>query len=467
MKNPTLFLLASLVLLAGYPSVAQHRHGHGYHHYHLVAELKEDFRLMRSKLENLHPGLYNYVEKDQLDHLLDSLYRGIENPMTGLQFQSYLSPLHSIIRDGHTRIVPGKKLRAHYDQHAPFFPFEVYWHKNKLYCIKNYSLESEIPDGAEIIQINKRSSDRIMTSLMRRTARDGSNFSYPRWQVSRQFAERYSYRFGHTPVFRMDVKMPDGKVKSFEIKALPKKIIEDNKRAKYGPEEPLGLSLVFSPDGKMATLTIRSFQNKLLRKKYKQKFKPFIRQAFEEIKKRNIENLVLDLRDNEGGEIENGKLLLSYLMDHPYRLIRKMEKVAPHPAPWKARLKSVSKTIEPLEEPGKSPYTGKLVVLINGGSFSCTAMVASCLDYYWRGSLVGQETGGNNRLFCGQTQQIKLRNTGLNLQVPTVQYYIIEEKENLYHGVTPEHLVVPAPQSKAEGRDDAYELALRLLELVF
>ena len=98
-----------------------------------INELKEDFLVWRKKLENKHANLYLYRSKDELDKIFDSMYLGIDTAMTALQFYSYISPLVSIIKDGHNYIHPNNKLTDYYDSHALFFPFHVSYLDKKLW----------------------------------------------------------------------------------------------------------------------------------------------------------------------------------------------------------------------------------------------------------------------------------------------------------------------------------------------
>ena len=65
-----------------------------------------------------------------------------------------------------------------------------------------------------------------------------------------------------------------------------------------------GYHLQFSNDSSVAILTIRDFHNKVLRRDYGQYFKGEIREIFEEIEASGTKRLVLDLRNNQGGEIQ-------------------------------------------------------------------------------------------------------------------------------------------------------------------
>ncbi|MEL6592807.1 MAG: S41 family peptidase, partial [Bacteroidota bacterium] len=81
---------------------------------------------------------------------------------------------------------------------------------------------------------------------------------------------------------------------------------------------------------------------------------------------------------------------------------------------------------------------GELIVLMNGGSFSCTGAVLAALEDRQRALLIGQAAAGNKRVFCGGGKEIVLPHSGIRLTVPEVQFRIINQNENTRHGVMPD-----------------------------
>ncbi|MBL7537358.1 S41 family peptidase, partial [Escherichia coli] len=54
------------------------------------------------------------------------------------------------------------------------------------------------------------------------------------------------------------------------------------------------------------------------RTRFKQDFYTLYDSIFKELNEKRIKNLILDLRNNEGGD-ETGEKLLTYLLDRPYQ----------------------------------------------------------------------------------------------------------------------------------------------------
>jgi len=93
-----------LIIVAGCTSVKQHNaHLNG-----LISEkkLKSDVDYAYKKLQKLHPKLYWYIPKKDLDYKFDSLKNTITQPMTSLDFFKKLSQVVAEVRQGHTITYP-------------------------------------------------------------------------------------------------------------------------------------------------------------------------------------------------------------------------------------------------------------------------------------------------------------------------------------------------------------------------
>ena len=81
------------------------------HNAHLTAlipidEFKMDIDFTYKKLKKLHPQLYWYISKSDLDSKFDSLKSTIREPITPLEFYKKLSPVVAAVRQGHSYLYP-------------------------------------------------------------------------------------------------------------------------------------------------------------------------------------------------------------------------------------------------------------------------------------------------------------------------------------------------------------------------
>ncbi len=315
-----------------------------------------------------------------------------------------------------------------------------------MYLQKNCSADTGITAGAEILSINGASATEIFYRLMQRQVRDGNNQTYPVWIINNYFREYYSYAFGYPAIYNITCKT-GGIIKKLTIAALPKDSIRFY-RLSGKPKiekEKQGITLKLDDVSTAATLTIKTFDSDDLKDEYSQNFTTTIQDYFTQIKEHNVQHLVLDLRDNQGGDPENGITLLSHLLSQPFTMI--------YEGPVSVGL----------YKPAQDVYTGKLYILINGGSFSCTGMVSSCLQQNNCGTFIGQETGGNKYILSGDADEIILPNTKIECQISTVPYILRAQYNNDGHGVMPDYTVAYSIEDIIMGKDKEAEKAKELI----
>src|SRR5699024_7969189 len=61
------------------------------------------------KLQKLHPNLYWYISKEELDYKFDSLKTTLHKPLKPNEFYRKLAPVIAQIKEAHLRLVPLNK----------------------------------------------------------------------------------------------------------------------------------------------------------------------------------------------------------------------------------------------------------------------------------------------------------------------------------------------------------------------
>lgn len=407
--------------------------------------LEEDLRSLENRLRKSHPALHLYSSSDQLDRCFDSLRTYLGRPRTDLQLISATAALYPLLCDGHTLFLPGP-LTASRGLYALYLPLDPIWIDGRLYVRNNGTTDDRLRPGSEVLAINGVAAPAIMDTLMWRQVRDGGNRTFPEWILNNWFKEYYRLSFGEPPMFTVDLASTDGALR-VTVPALPKDSIRANvKRNQPGTGEgeedkPL---LRVAPDSTHAVLTIPTFDD--LRDPLHPKIsgKAVLHKAFSALKAMDVHGLILDLRGNQGGDPALARLLLSYVMKEPFHLVWK------GPASGKHR-------------PRSDAFSGKLVVLMDGGSFSATGMVLSCLERHQRAVLVGEEAGGNRTLLAGSPKHFRLPNTGADCYISTRLWRLVD-RPNDGHGVMPTIPVSPTIEDIIYGRDPMMEAALKALD---
>lgn len=164
-------------------------------------------------------------------------------------------------------------------------------------------------------------------------------------------------------------------------------------------------------------------------------FSEFLDETFKEIKEKNINKLIIDIRENLGGNSSLNDLLLSYITTKPYRQssgrywkVSNQAKTTFKNNPefeeifGEEFLKKYDKTenqtiIESFDEELVQPikpenyFTGKTCVLIGSSTFSSANFLADAIKTYQLTTLIGSATGELTNDF-GEVINFTLPNSG-------------------------------------------------------
>ncbi|MCW3466651.1 S41 family peptidase [Chitinophaga nivalis] len=447
LRYTSLIRLTGLCLLSFlqqglHPLLAQSCPFHPDHDYP-VAALQTDLLFLQNKLTKVHPALYRYTSRHALDHFFDSLSHSLTHPMTAQAYLSRLSLLHAKIKDGHTMLLPGTAATTWNQQYGKYFPFAVRYLAGKLYITENYSRNSTITPGTEILSIDNIPVATIMQTLFARQIRDGYNETYPAWILHHYFAAYYRFTFGQTPLFQITLKSSAGVEATQQIAALTKDSIAAFRQLRYDTTTPPGIDLRILPEQQAAILGIKSFDPALLHSTYGQPYYRTIDSLFLRLKQQQTTHLILDLRDNQGGDFAPARYLLSYLLLHPARFL------------WGGK---ETRMITPRGH----HFTGKLFVLINGGSFSATAITVATLEREQRGIFIGTETGGGKYVISGDPIMATLPHTGIHVLISTKNFRITPGANN-GQGVLPTYPVELTTADILTNNDPILQKALQLI----
>ncbi len=407
-----------------------------------VSLLKSDFRYLQMKLKTVHPALYRYTSKVKMDLLFDSLNHSINEPLDEQQFLGLIQLLSEKIKDGHTMFLPGKELSKYDKTEGRFFPFSTSWIEDKLVITENLSADPNIQAGTEIVSINDIDTKYLMPALIRRQIRDGYNLTYPYWILSKYFASYYSFAFGRSSTFIIGLKTDKTEILK-NITSMSIADMQANQRARYKHKHTtIGIQIKTTSRPSTALVSVESFEPDNFELAGQSDYKKAIGNIFLRLRKDSICHLVLDLRDNQGGEFEPVRVLLSYLIEKPCQFL-------------------VGGPESRLIQPNKNHFQGRIDILMNGGSFSATSILIATLQREHRVVLIGEETGGNQYEISGDAKLFILPSTHIHCMISTKNYRILPGI-NEGQGVLPDYCVKPTINDLNSGKDPVLAFVLAL-----
>lgn len=437
------------------------------------AQIVEDAEYLHAKLKSKHPHLYLYTAKDSVETFFKTISES-QDSLTALEFYNKISLFSEVIKDGHTLLFPPAETLNFHNNQSAFFPFKLFCKESRLFVEADYSSTGKLEPGSEILSLNDVSGDSILQHCLKRLMRDGHNMNYPFWILNNYFTDYYSYFFGHPASFTIKFRSGAGIVEEWTIPALGKNDILANRSKRYGNRakarglnqtENDGITIEIDSSSSLSILTIRDFDSHVLKRLYQQDFSKSLKAHFSQIRQSPVNNLILDLRGNQGGNLKNGILLLSLLMSEPFQVVERFAVVGNSESEdMNARNKDIKGKGTRVFKPQPDAYSGNLYVLVDGGSFSNSGIVASAIRHYRRGVIIGEETGGNEKVLCGDESLTVLPNTRLQVYIPTRQFVIRDTPGNEGRGVIPDFIISPTIQGLMSGKDEVLEYCIGLIK---
>ncbi len=148
-----------------------------------------------------------------------------------------------------------------------------------------------------------------------------------------------------------------------------------------------------------------------------------LEKALTRIEKQNATGLVLDLRDNPGGLLDQAVYVAEKFLPRGQVIVSTEGRGNTRKEEYRARGRGKIRDLP-------------LVVLVNGGSASAAEIVSGCLQDLQRAVVVGEQTFGK-----GSVQSILPLGNGSALRLTTAKYYTPSHKVIHEKGITPDILV--------------------------
>lgn len=472
---PLLFVLLCSFSFNGSSFVAGNRDkSYNAERLYSVDALKKDLAFLRGKYERHNPNLYLYNSKQQLDRYFDSLSEHIVAPMTDMGFYRYLGSITARIKDAHTSVFPNESCEWWYGNQPYFIPLLITCNSGKIMTDLCASPDRSIPDGSEIVSINEKPAAEILEQLRPYAPRDGYNETRVNWVINNFFSYFYCYCIESTGTFRIVYNTPEHEQRTHTLQATTVDSMWSGTYRFYPARYVAGrrdssITLRFREDSTIAILRIRSFAKHGWHSK-EDPFRKTIRRYFGLIKNAPVKNLIIDVRDNSGGNPEYARFLASHLLDKEFVYIsqyKAVERLHWNEADDSKRNGNkwypycgTGKT-----QPEKNVYTGKLYVLMDGGSTSTAGDFVACLDFYDRAVFIGEESGANKTVSGGMifSSEFELPNTKLRCRMSTIQGINKSGQPNDGHGVLPDYTVVPTPEDYMNFHNPMLEKAMELI----
>lgn len=470
-----------------------------------VAELKEDFAVLKRTLLELHPGLYRYNTPAEMEKKFDAMEAKLNKPLTDSEFFKLFAQMISEVKCYHTYpnpIAQTDENKGGIFNRRNYFPFYFQVVGRKMIVTENAS-SKKLSKGSEITKINGVPTEEVIKNLLTATYADGKGTIEHRLQtleLDRSNGAGFSIFDMIFPLFYppkdkvYKIEAVDFKTKEkteFEVLALTKaeRSLEMEKRYGKTPTYDDGWKFEIWDDN-TAYLKMDNF----LAWRLSFKVEEFFAKAFAEIREKNVQNLIIDIRGAGGGADMIYREIFRYLFQKPFpcktptkfyfKTPKADAELLKHTSSWDPAFKeNLAKgypesmyrkagnglfelvdnpdSCKPFQ-PYENNFSGKTYLLVSSNN----ASAAFTLPYYAKqnnlATLVGQETGGNLRGFNGsQYLSVFLPNSKFEFDISLLAGVIDENADD--SGVKPDVYVEQKSEDIGNNFDRELETAKELV----
>jgi hypothetical protein len=455
------------------------------------ADMQYDLAVLKSTWEHTHGGLYRYITKKELNAHFEKLQSQIQKPLSLREYFVKISQLNARIHCGHTFVsyYNNKKVLKEELYSKYFLPMMFRMIDKQCILTHNLSSDTLLKPGTQIVAINDIPIPRIIDSLLTVSKADGVNGLNKQIDnmniYKRDISTRHYCLFDiFFPLFfkkninEQEYKlslMMQGKKRDITVKGILKEEREKAYIQHYGPvpknEESwwikeLNAHTVLFRLGDFATYN------------WKFDFKKYLDSIFTHINKKGYKNLIIDIRENEGGADQARDAVLSYLTPNSigcanpvrrlYRYISIPDSLKPNLDTWDDEFKKDKQNYHAVEDgyfekindkpdcdtiyPSANRFTGKLFVITDATNSSATFIMAQCIKKNKLGKLVGEITGGTQQgINGGEIFFFYMPKSKVEMDIPLIwqkPFVHLTDK-----GIVPDYYVPTTKQDLEQSKD--------------
>lgn len=440
---------------------------------------KSDFFIFKDLLLTAHPSLTLYKSQQKINALFDSIGASFSGSLSVRDFYNRLYFICNEIGCSHTFLYLSNAMYDTLQKRKFFFPYPVIWIENKLLVnVTGYDL----PQGTEIVSVNGMPVKQILQQLSVYNPVEGFHRPAQLIKAAKDFSFQYYLKWG--PQQKFSVRITDTLGLSKNIILDPVTYANWNYKYENGAYYFDGTEVDYDLDIndkkgyavlRLPTFAFDGYQKQIA-------FENFCANSFELLeKKKNITRLIIDLRENTGGRLNDAFLLFSYLAKKPFT---EFEYVAAKTNRLPYRNYLDKDFIDQLEDkvtddlqnkftnkrngyyyyadslidtwqPEKHRYNGKVFVITNSTTVSAASCFALMVKKTGIGKIVGEETAGGSYSGNGfRNLEYVLPQSTLKLMFPYAHMvYSIKEDKNTGRGVVPDY-IVPDTYSSFKNNSD-------------
>jgi len=384
------------------------------------ADLVSDFDAWMVGMRALNPDISIRADVRAVDKQAALIRLSLAGPMTRRQAWRQFALLNPYLKDGHSGVyMPDYRgaLDAHVTAGGHIVPVEVRFAADQ--SLRVFAVApgaGGMVSGDRLVSINGHSAKEMVTAMTERSP--GDTMSFQRAYVERRFAALYWFLYGDTGQYDLAAESVQSgchlQVRLAGATTLPE-ALQPNPKA----QELFGWRILAGDVGYLRVDAFDGRQSDALAN--------IAKLAFTQFKQRAIHALIIDVRENGGGDDPLWQQsLMEYITEKPYaqlsRYAQRVTKENADPGDVVGDVKRGDYTDRFMPKPDEPiRFGGPVYILAGPFSYSATIQFIVAAQDFGIAKIAGEETAA---LSCqtGQVRRIEQAKTGLGAFTPVTAY---------------------------------------------
>lgn len=442
-----------------------------------AAEAKEDFSKIMAVLKEAYPSLYEVVTPDQLSQFEQEINSELVDGIDRLSLYRVMRRIQGFVHDSHINLYPDRHSKS--NGYMPQIYFG--WYGDS--CIVTMT-RKEYPEyiGKQISSIHDISAD----SIYRYHSQLIGNYDAAVESVKEEVLA-YQCNFYDNEYWDQTIEFSDGEKRTFKGSPSTGRLSDFSEHTYLGYSNQNRYSGGYASkmfNDSTAYLGLSTFE-------LDETATDDIINYIDSISKASVPNLIVDVRNNPGGDTKVLNRILSTLLNKPSRNKGAMNRVAKRghftsfegcclnytedmeifpeyePMPDGNGYFSIDEDCKQVEPDSTVQYHGKIYVLTNAGSCSAATIFPAEMVRNRRGVVVGRETAtAYHYMTALKFADIRLPNSGFQFRIPLVRIvYDTTQNDRIPYdrGVLPDYPVELTRREIFEAPDSILNYTLKLI----